>query len=311
VPTLIASLPLPAPAFASLTYPRFRQLLEIGDATRGNGIPGGRLVAIGASEAGFPVGLALGVVGKAGEARLLSIFVSKAWRRRGIGNRLCVQACGRMGEWGAESVHIQYSTRVADPVGLAAFFQHAGWPPPEPLEFRLAGRADWVVRAGPDYARFLQSVESRGFDATPWSEIDGEDRAEVARLVPHINHPNLDPALWDARSDPALNLALRQGRRLIGWVLSENQLAHGYIHHVCGFVGAEFQRQGWLLAGLFRVCERQCSVYGPQSIAVYETPSSNHRMVRMMKERLAPFTEWTDERLTAARAVSVTRGEGT
>jgi len=263
-------------------------------------VPKGQYVAIAARQLGIPVGLALVVVGHTSGARLLSVFVAKHMRRRGIGSALTAAACDAARHLRATTIDILFGTRIADFAGVNAFFAQAGWPPPEAVEFRLAGRADWVTRSASAFAPFLASVERRGYSHTPWVKINDQDRLCVRKLVSLIDYPNQNPMVWEANADPALSLALRRKGILVGWVLAENYLPN-YIHYVCGWVEPELQRLGWLMAALFRVCEQQLRICGPHTTAVYETPSGNTRMVRMMKERLSPYTEWMDELMRSRR----------
>jgi GNAT superfamily N-acetyltransferase len=302
----IRALTLPTPAFARFTYPRYRPIMTDGPkAAAGAGTPR-RINAIGAFAGETPVGLALvGHEAKTfGEpdphARLHSIMVAKATRRRGVGTSLLRAAEALAREAGARRIVAYHSIRTRDRGGFEVFLARAGWAPPVLAEFRLAGEANWTERLPQSWTPMLNRLEGLGYSADSWERVTAADREEMTGLGAARR---FDFRLYEPHSDPAISLILRRHGAPVGWIFGETRPGEGLHHYTNGWVIPGLQALGWVIAGLYDVCRRQAQTYGPKSVAVYETVGENERMIAFMKRRLTPVTLWMDERYESRRSL--------
>ncbi len=293
---LIEPLPLPVAGFEALTYPRLRWALTGEDA------PAERLqdvLALGARLHGASVGLVLlSPVSSEGVRRIWSIAVAPAQRRRTIGARLLARAEAEARDRGTRLLTAFHSSRMPNPAAFEGLLRRAGWSAPEPLEYRLAGRADWVFGALADWQPMLERLRARGFAATPWHEVTPEDRARAETLIAAAPQaPGIQVFVHEKYAEPPVSIALRRHGEIVGWVLGEREPGTGHFHYTKGYVVPELQRTGWMIGGLLEVCRRQAEAFGPDSVAVYETPAHNTPMIQFMQKRLSPRGPlWTDVR---------------
>lgn len=298
----VVSLPLPAPGFARFTYPRFRPLLE------GTPKEEERITALAALADGVPAGLALvrhdeRSLGETdAHARLLSIMVAAGARRRGIGSALLREAALAARRDGTSRLVAYHSNRMRDQEGYEAFLAANAWPAPVLAEFRLAGEADWFLRAPVGWDRILARLARLGYAAEPWDRVSAVDLARMDALgaPARFNHRIFAP-----HSDLAISLVLRRHGAPVGWIFGETRPGEGVHHYTNGWVIPELQSLGWVIAGLIDVCRHQAEVYGPKSVAVYETLGRNDRMIGFMRRRLAPLSPlWMDERYASTRVLA-------
>jgi GNAT superfamily N-acetyltransferase len=301
-------LTLPAPGFETFTFPRFRSLVLAEDPE-----PASPRLAFGTSLDGQPAGLVLlsRIYGE-GECRLLSIMVSHAARRAGIGSRLLAFAEEMARQQGVRKLRAEHSTRLLSRAAYEALVRKAGWTAPSEREYRLSGKAAWAIEAARDWAPFLGRLRERGFSTTTWAEASADDRANVAALlateVPEADR-SFDPLVREGRRDalPELSLLLRRQERVVGWLLGSRGALPGVVHYAAGYVLPGFQKGGWLIAGVREVCERQVAVLGPETVAVFETSPKNAGMRRLMEGLLARYQDryegWMDARLECEKSL--------
>ncbi len=285
------------PLLERLTYPRFRKWFD------GTERVPDTVAAWQARVGVLPVGLAIANRKPSDRLRILSILVAPAFRRAGIGSALLCQMealARRHGLRSLEAHHGGGDVRAA----FLALLDRQGWDPPQHLEHRLAGPADWPDRKGPKWAAFIARIRRAGYDATPWGDLTAGDRSKALALEKR----EVDPAwprfsAFEPHADPLLSVALRRHGDLVGWIHCESKPAEGYHHYVTGYVERALQGKGWLLAGLDSVCRRQAAAYGAGSVAVYETPGQNIRMVALMEKHLKPVSLWTDDRYISSKGL--------
>jgi GNAT superfamily N-acetyltransferase len=304
-----ATLTLPAQGFETFTFPRYRSMVLTEDAEG----PSERL-AVGASLGGRPVGLALlsRPFGE-GERRLLSIMVSHSVRRAGIGSRLLAHAEDLARDNGARKLSAEHSTRLASRVAYEALMRKASWSAPSGRQFRLAGKAVWAVEAERDWAAFLARLRERGFSTSPWTALTPADREEIAVLVANElsgSDQAFNPLPRENRLDalPELSFLLRRDGRVVGWLLASRGALPGTVHYGHGYVLPSLQRSGWLIAGVQGVCARQIELFGPDTLAIFETDSRNDGMRRFMERQLDRYRDraagWMDARLECEKSLS-------
>lgn len=297
---LIATRNCPAPAFATLTYPRFRPLLT---ATDGDTMQPDCL-AVGATSHDIPVGLALlsSAYGE-DERRLLSIFVTPLFRRQGIGLKLLAAVEQTSRENGTRKLVAFHTDRAPGYRKYENLVRKAGWSSPEPFEYRLGGRANWIDNAERDWHRFLARVRRSGFNAKDWTELTDEDLEQIAWLVANEmpeSDKMYDPIEYTpANLVPELCILLRCGTEIAGWILGQKGANEDSYHYTHGYALPKYQRRGYLIVGMMEVCRRQSVLFGSETMSTYET--RNVQMRRLMHQRIKPYSEWTDERFVCEK----------
>jgi len=295
------------PGFASLTYPRYRPVLldnPIGPQPTGTPI-GGNCFAVTAEMAGTPAGLAL-VEGKwEGEARLLSIMVAPALRRRGIALSLLDGVDGMARDAGFTRLCCFHNNRMRDQPAFEGLLHRAGWSNPVLDEIRLTGPAGFTQAIRPHWQSLFDRQDRDGYSHSLWAERTQADRDELAALH---NGGQVEERLtlqgWMlSHADPHVSLLLRHRARVVGWIIGERNRQLDCIHYTSGFTIAPLRRCGWMIRGLYEAVALQAQHYGPEHPARFETFNGNDGMMRLMAERLAPYASEQDRRYRSERAL--------
>lgn len=296
----MARLSLPAPEFATMTYPRYRNALTAGSD---------EFEAIGATRDGVPVGLVLlrhrsasaGVSNP--DTVIVSVFVDRAWRRQGAASELLARAEQRARSAGSCRVLGHYASGNKSRAAVEALLARRGWSSPALLEFRLGTRPDWTERVAERWDPFMARIRREGFAATVFTDISEADQDAAQAVIDQgLPHPSLDYRIFAPHCDPAISVALRRHGELVGWVLGESN-EPGLHHYTSGHVRPDLQRRSWLIAGIHAVSRLQCAAYGPDSVGVFETFGTNAPMVAFMQRRLGPTALWVDERFESIKAL--------
>lgn len=283
-------------AYAGLTFPRLAPRLTALTPP---------WLAVGATLAGVPVGLALGTLNDEGEALLLSVVVTPAVRRQGIGRRLLATFAETAAAAGAHCVIAAYSSRLApgDAAALVAAAAAAGWSPPvlrELICFSEAGPMVEAVARWPAVSGRLR--DAQGVRYEPWQPLDAADHAAIAAMadgdgyMPHM-HPDWSPA----PPLPECSVAVRRGGALVGWVVAEQAAGvplPGYrdrpaVTYRSAYLRPDLWHTGALVGAYWHAFDRQAALMGPQSIAIYHTCLP--RMMAMVRRRFGPLHLKVDE----------------
>lgn len=293
----------PAPHYAALTYPRFAPLLD-----RIVGAVDGPL-AVAATLEGMPAGLALlSPPSRNRDRRLLSIFVTAPLRRLGIAGRLLREGESSAAKSGTTSLHAVHSTRLRSRPALEALLRGNGWHPPVEIEFRLTAECGAYEKALIDWAPLLSRLRRDGLRTVDWDAMTENDRREIA-AVRENGEPlarRFDPLNPDMQEQllPMVSVLLKCGDAIAGWVTATRGIKTGVCHYSNGYVVPSLRNHGWLIAAMCAVCERQALVFGPKSLAVFDTSPENIRMRRLMERGLAPYSLWTDIRFRTEKPLS-------
>ena len=293
----------PAPEFKALTYPRLQHLLtdakpEDADADR---------LAVGAVRDGKALGLALySRPYEEDERRLLSVFVARSARRQGIALKLLVEGERAVGAAGTRKLVAFHSNQAANYLCYEGLMEKAGWSRPALVEYRLAGKAQWVYDAERDWARFLTRVRRGGFVASDWADLSAADRARIAEIIEH-EVPEADQTFDPFKLEhpdfmSELSVVLRCGDEVVGWVLGWKGAVADTYNYKTGYVLPQYQRRGYLIVGMMEVCRRQAELFGPETLSTYET--NNPAMQRLMHQQIKPYSEWTDERFVCEKVLT-------
>lgn len=318
----LARIDTPDAAFNAFTYPRFRAQLD------GTAQPAlrARQLAVGAWLHGLPVGLAYlsepllpgaqpegfeaSSVDTAGCMRqLLSVMVQPLLRGIGIGRLLLEHAAQLAAADGTLRLHAVHSSRLPARAAYEALLRAAGWSDPVLHERRIVGKARWIIDSEARWAPLRERWRAGGYSADPWSSVGDAEREELARIIREQlvdadrGFDPLVPRLLQG-SLPELSLLLRRHGRIVGWLIGWPGLLPDSVWYAQGYVLPEVQAQGWLLAGMRDVSERQLERMGPDSLCMFHTSGNNAAMQRLMERRFGPHADWTDARYLSEKALA-------
>lgn len=296
----VHALPAALPGHAALTYPRWRHWMQApaepdAPPTPPDSPPPLRAVcAVTAS--GEPVGLALLHLPPEAPARLLSVMVTAAARRQGIGTRLlrAAEDCARAA--GATGLMAQHNSAATGIDAYDAFMAANGWPAAALHEVRGFGRAGWARTAGETFARHRAVLVRRGYALTPWSDLTDADTAAVRALVASGAVPDgFDPFLTQDHDAADLSAVLRRHGAVVGWAKAHWQTAdktQAFYHS--GWVLPEVARQGWLAVAMIDLSARQADLYGDSSLTGFATAADNLPMQGILFNRFGALAERID-----------------
>ncbi|WP_417822418.1 GNAT family N-acetyltransferase [Terasakiella sp.] len=288
------------PLFCKLTYPRYARWFNGEEKTPDNVLSS--VVLLG----NMPIGLAIIKLKKKGAAQLLSIMVVATFQRMGIGTLLLQHMEDRARAAKMTQFETHYSDRV-DRTPVVSLLQHCGWSQPEHLEHRISAYCDWPKRMGANWKAMVKRCLRNGFSATPWFDISEKEREKALLMETEQVNPDWPRfALFEPESNPLLSVALRQYGELVGWIHCQSIPQEGYHHYVTGFVTRELQPRGWLLAGMDMIVLKQCEIYGPESLSVYETPASSPGMRAIMEKHFNEACLWMDDRYSCQKFLTTT-----
>jgi GNAT superfamily N-acetyltransferase len=285
--------------FARLTYPRFAPWLVES---------GAQIVAIGALAEGRPIGLALARVETANTARLLSLNVEASWRERGIGAALLAASESALAERGALDIMAMHSSRTVSRGAFERTLAAADWEASRLAALRVTGRCGPMLEAVGAWPSMRRLLAQSTYTFAPWAGIDANDREAIEHLCaqpPCRSCAALTPAMWPDAIEPVTSFVVRRDRRLVGWVISEHQPARegspGSIHYAAAYLDTALWHTGVMVAAYRLALERQAAVFGPTSLARFETPVFLRGMFGLIRRRLAPLALSADEVLVTRK----------
>jgi len=281
-----------AHVFRELTFPRYRSLLDEPSSSGG-------VVGAGHRADGQPAGLALARLLGGEEAELLSWFVSREFRGRGLGAALLAHLEWQLRERGCRRCRAVYTTGTPSTPIVEHLLRKARWTPPEQrlVIFRFDHRvlaAPWLRRAriGPPY------------EVLPWSEVREQDlqglrsRDRSPTSVPEYLLPfGLEQ---DGQPDVMISVAVRLDGALVAWLIAHS-IAPDTVRYSRLFVDTRGGGSRMLAMGLIaEAIRRQVRGMGPSSYVVCGVRSENHAVVRLAR-RMGP--ESVRESRIAFRAI--------
>ncbi len=265
--------------FRSLTFPKFQAMLqEFGLGTQ--------VIAIGASENGQPIGLALAERETPETAKVLSLFVQQDYRGRGIGTRLLdrlEQACSANGCGDAYLVYVAGKPTAR---ALERVLAKCHWAIPEPRMLicrctQAMQQASWVQRA----------VLPRSFEIFPWTELTASERASL-RDDPWYPS-NLTPFDYEQSMEPLNSLGLRYQGQVVGWMITQRFHADT-ICYSCSYIRDDLQQRGRILPLYAEAIKRHCT-QPDIPYASWVVPYGHPGMVQFVQHRMINFMTVMDE----------------
>ena len=272
--------------FAGLTYPRLA-----GELSR---LPW-PWIAIGAWHGQQPIGLALGRAGTAGDAELTSLLVESDTRCRGVGKRLVAEMMQVLREKGAQRLTARIGGGNPSRLALGRALTGLGWPALQCVELKITGFAGAMAERGGQLnaVRGLLQGEAVTFDR--WNSLQAQD---VAALDLHLAQAGVNGGSrrffqFDGM-EPEISVIVRRAGAAVGWVVGRRSASAvparsgvTAITYTSGYVEPSLARRGVLVGGFWHALTRQAKVFGPSSLASFQTATP--RMIALGRRRLAPI----------------------
>jgi ribosomal protein S18 acetylase RimI-like enzyme len=273
--------PFAASRYAPLTFPIYRPVLEaFTDAAS--------IAGICASVDGKPVGLAIARVDSNQMASILSIYVAKAFRGRGIGSGLLGRLEIELAARGQTSAIICYVGETDGARVLERLLAARGWPPDgDRLLFFLI---DGAITSAPWFDR---AVLPPPFEIASWTTVTAGERTALAesQTVESWIPDALGPFSLEESAEPLNSLVLRYRGAIVGWLLTEAFTATT-IRYVNLYVKPALNKAGRTFASLALLAEgvrRQARALGARSCGRFEVLPGNIALLRFIDRHLAPY----------------------
>jgi uncharacterized protein (TIGR03032 family) len=237
----------------------------------------GEWLGLSAMAAGAMVALALAERHAAGGARLLSLMVAPAWRRRGIGTGVVARLMAFLAAEGIGSLTVRYRATPLTAAALEPMLSRLGWEAPQTECLLLEGRGSELAAVG--WADRLPIKPP--YSLLPWGRLS----AEQLRAASALNAPEelLPPPPAQPQPDPWLSLALLHGQVPVGWVLIQ-RTGEDSVRYSSLYVDAAHRGRARALALLHEAFRRQHAAALP--IARSAIGGGNAAMLRLLGRHL-------------------------
>ncbi|MFM6093015.1 MAG: GNAT family N-acetyltransferase [Dolichospermum sp.] len=269
-----------AKVYEKMTFPLFRPRLQTLDQE-------GMTVAVGITDLGQPMGLALAQIQPDGvSAEVLSLYVGAERRNTGIGTALLNFLEGVLLKRGCQLLNMVYMTGKATTPALEKLLEKCAWSSPTPR--MLICKSDRRVLDAPWLKMYEKLPPS--FTIFPWCELTHEERKtieEQQKSDPWIPE-ELVPFLHEEGMEALTSFGLRYQGEVIGWLIT-HRIFPDTIRYTCDWVREDLQKTGCLIALHAKAHKRQAIAKIPK--AIWTVPLHHENMVR--------FEEYEKEYLTS------------
>jgi uncharacterized protein (TIGR03032 family) len=239
----------------------------------------GELLGLSAMASGVMVGFAIAECHADGGAKLLSLKVDPAWRRRGIGTGLLQRLMVFLAKEGIAQLTLRYRASPEISACFEPILARLGWSPPQTDFVLLNGRSDQL--ASVDWAdRFPITAP---YSLLGWSQLSEKQRAQAAALD---TPPELRPLVDPQGLEPAISLALLHHNSPVGFLLAV-RTGTGSVCYSSFFVAPGHRSRARALALLAEGFRRQhaAGVRTARAAIGYQ----NGAMLRLLKRHLGAY----------------------
>jgi GNAT superfamily N-acetyltransferase len=288
-----------AAAFAAMTFPIYRPLLQLkpvarhpeqGDARRI------QPVAIAAYHGGEPVGLLVGEtpLDVRSVPEMLSLFVAPDHRGRGVATDLVAHFEALLTKAGSTEVGCVFTTGKPAIRALERVLWKRGWAAPKArsVSVRFAPQA---ALASDLFNERRMRVLGAHLDLFPWVEMSSAERTHIAvsdRLQPWIT-PALAPWRFDrAGVDPVSSIGARRDGKVVGWVLN-HQVSPGIVRFTCSYMRKDISRRGRIIPLYFESLKRLAASDCRE--CTFITPVIYPNMLHFIERWLVPVSHFVGE----------------
>jgi len=291
-------------AFEMMTFPAYRHMTALEPTVR---MPREHddepfnPIAVGAIVEGRPVGLALGgVAADTDEVEILSLFVAKEFRRRGVARKLVQEFEDHARSLGRPRLTAVYMTgRPGNDV-----FEHIalslGWNEPETRMVSVRFSRESLASA-PWMGRYKLG---EGWEIFPWADLTTEEyeRIRASNEEKEWIKPDLVPWKFDRFGvEPKTSVGARYKGEVVGWVIN-HQIESNTIRYTCSFMRQPWGKMGKIVPlyseSFQRFVESGCE------FASFTTPLHHKGMVAFAKRWFGPWSTYIGESRGIERKLS-------
>ena len=236
----------------------------------------GELLGLSAMASGVMVGFAIAECRADGGAKLLSLKVDPAWRRRGIGTVLLKWLMVFLAKEGIAQLTLRYRASPEISACFEPILARLGWSPPQTDFVLLEGRSDQL--AAIDWSdRFPITAP---YSLQPWQTLSQNQQGQAAALnAPSELRPPADPVGFET----AIGLALLHHNTPVGWLLARRTSATS-VRYSSFFVAPGHRNRARALALLAEGFRYQHAGGIPTERAAIDR--RNTSMLRLLKRHL-------------------------
>lgn len=237
----------------------------------------GELLGLSAMAAGAMVAFAIAERRADGGARLLSLMVAPAWRRRGIGTGLLGRMMAFLAAEGVAPLTVRYRATPLTVAALEPILMRLGWSAPRTDFVLIEGRSQQLAAVG--WADRHPIGEP--YRLQPWGALNPVQRqAAAAQEAPAELNP---PAADQPQPDPGLSLALLHHDQPVGWLLV-HRTGPEAVRYSSLYVAPAHRGRARALALLHEGFRRQHAAAIPTARAAID--SRNAAMLRLLRRHL-------------------------
>ena len=265
--------------YAPLTFSEYRPLIQ--SFTHAKFVAGSC-----ASVDGKPVGLAVARVDPFGTAVVLSIYVVRECRRRGIGTELLRRLEQDLAARGQTAAVLCYASERTGSVALERLLLASGWPMEGDRQHFFT--MDCTILS----SAVGHAVLPDEFEISSWSTVTPGERTALVDGEQADPWIPADLAPFRFEHDLELNsLVLRRRREIVGWVITQ-PFTPTAIHYASLFVKPSVNKVGRTFASLALLGEsvrRQARALGLESRGLFEVAPDNLPFLRFIDRHLSGY----------------------
>jgi len=270
------------PDFLPMTFAHYRPLLTNPEPPQLVALP------IAATVDGTPAGLILGGMpksGGAGNPTLFSVFVTPAFRRRGVATHLMRALIDEVARRGGSRIKVIYMGGKSLTPALERLLHITGWETPTPRMAAITADLVLIRALDPPWLR-PRRIDTARFRIIPWEEVTDTQKEDLRRW--HESDPwiaeDLAPWKHEPGYDRVTSCALLRDGRLVSWVIN-HLMPDGTTRFTCSFAHPKLQRLGvvlWLYKESVDRAEAHGRRFGSWTVPLYH-PAMHAFAQRWMK----------------------------
>ncbi|PQP84169.1 hypothetical protein C0Q44_06120 [Paenibacillus sp. PCH8] len=250
-----------------------------------------RYVLVGAEVADTPVGLAVLELREGATAQhaiLQCLFVTKAWRRKGMASSIMEEVRSLCLEKQVQNLGVYYYAGKSSTETIEAWLQHEGWTQPicEAIVFHInsdIARASWL----------RERPLPNGLELFLWADQPEKELKRSIESTEAIIPDFLSPFKNFAPLEPSNSLGLRSEQGIQGWSMTY-RLTDDTILYDAVYIAPEYQQVGLAFHMLARSIRLQLEAGIPYGI--FTVNRTTPVMMKLAQQWLAPYSWKTSEK---------------
>lgn len=245
-------------------------------------------IAIGASLFKQPIGLVLAEIPSESEGRVgkvLSLFVKKSHRNKGIATKLLAALEAQLLDRGCQKIELVYMSDKPSTMALEKILSKLNWEKPKSRMLVCKSTTEKIASAP-----WLQKFKlTSSYTILPWEELVPDCKQKI--LLQQEEKPwypnSLDPFKnHEARLEPLNSLCLLYHGDVVGWMIT-HRLNPETIRYTSLFVRKDLQKIGRAIPLLVEAIRRQ--VNSDIFNGIWSIERDNLPMINFVKRRFTPY----------------------